>query len=250
MAQSWPYQLMPWKLAWKKSGASRTGGRSITGTQQVVRSDAGFWEASWEGPVYYENRTLAYRALYAALDGMAGEVDVPCVTPWRPYDINGRMHNPNAAAGFSENLGLFDHSGFGQTEVATIWTDQAAALRATRLTLRHDAEGLRPGHFFGIGYRLYLVSRAWALASGTDGGEMDYGADDMYFNGDQMFYGEAGSSQVVEFWPPLREAVAINTPLVLGRPVCRMRMASDDTGVFEHTPGGVVAPSLEFVESV
>jgi hypothetical protein len=256
MAQTWPFALKFQSQAWAKSSSSRTGGAGLTGVQQIVRTDAGFWTAqatlafSSTGRRRGEPLSLAYRALYAALDGMAGEVDVPCVTPWRPYDINGRMHNANAAAGFTENMGLFDHSGFGQAEVATVWVDSAAALRATRLVLRHDGEGLRPGHFFGIGPRLYLVARAWALSSAGVGGEMDYGAQDMFFGGEQIFFGTEGEKQAVEFWPPLREAVAADVPLILGRPVCRMRLASDDTGVFEHTPGGVVAPSLEFVESV
>jgi hypothetical protein len=277
MAESWPFILPFQSQAWAKSNASRSGGASITGSQQVVRSDAGFWTMratltlSSVGRRRGETQILAYRAMQAQLDGMAGEIDVPCITPWRGYDENGRMLNANPAAAFAPTgTGLFDHAGFGQTEPELYFADVAAAARATSMTVRFDTpEGLRPGHFFGIGHRLYLISRSRILTSadpegaGSDlfydtdsdegffdpGEEIVYDDEDVDYGGSSdLFTGE--STQQIDFWPPLREAVAADTPLIVGRPVCRMRLASDDTGVLEHTPGGLASISLEFVESV
>jgi hypothetical protein len=266
MAESWPFILQFQSQVWAKSNASRTGGASITGSQQVVRSDAGFWTMratltlSSVGRRRGETQILAYRAMQAQLDGMAGEIDVPCITSWRGYDENGRMLNANSAAALSPTgTGLFDHSGFGQTEPELYFADVAASARSTRMTVRFDTpEGLRPGHFFGIGNRLYLISHARGKTSAEvvpNGGEVLYD-EPITFDDDEILYGPGGfivvgeNTEEIDFWPPLREAAAADTPLIVGQPVCRMRLASDDTGVLEYPPGGMASISLEFVEVV
>ena len=68
-----------------------------------------------------------------------------------------------------------------------------AARRGTRLIVRHPrVVGLRPGHYFGIGDRLYLVARTWQLESvrtSAAGGEMRYGTEQMQYGTDDLIYG-------------------------------------------------------------
>jgi hypothetical protein len=146
MAESFPYLLSATSCVFRKRMASRTGGRSLTGSEFVVVSDAGFWAASMEIPVHGEDRTLSYRGLYAALDGMAGIVNVPCFNPYRPRDINGRMASA-ARTGGIDGDSLFDNGGIGFTETPTMWVGSATPRRATRMLVRHpNVAGLRPGH--------------------------------------------------------------------------------------------------------
>ena len=169
MAIELPPGLSPSKVVFSKAMVSRSGGRSITGSEQVVSSHAGFWRASLTIPVRGvgrrgEEATLAYRGLYAALDGMAGEVLVPLYTRWRPYGHLGKMLSVHSASGFESAGMLHDHSGFGQTEPQVMFAEGAAVRGSTRITITHPGvPALRPGHYFGIGNRLYLVARAWVL---------------------------------------------------------------------------------------
>ena len=266
MIESFPYLLVPERVTFAKAMSSRSGGRSITGSQQVVSSGGGgFWRASLTMPVFGETRSLAYRALYAALDGMAGEILVPCMTKWRPRDLNGAERHWSSAGG--ELLGgsgfsFADNTGLGQTEDVMMRTAAAAAVRSTQLLVAHPhVSMLRPGHYFGIGNRLYLVAKAWMIVSekmiADDGGSLYYGDDGLLYGADGLVYGAPGLSTVVgentsyvQFWPPLREAVPASTPLVLGRPVCRMRLASDDVDQLDLELGVIARPTMEFEEII
>ena len=257
MAIELPFQAVPHEIAWRKSGASRTGGPAITGGQQVVRSDAGFWLADMEIMVRGEHRTLAWRAFMASLDGMAGEVLVPLTTAWRPVDGNGRRLGVAGAATMGGGV-LADNVGFGQTETPVMWAAADTAAGGTRLRVNHPGvTGLRPGHYFGIGERLYLVSRAWQESvehADITGGGYTFGTDPYTFDGDPYTFGEAvtvrvGTNvQVLDFWPRLRDPVAAGAPLILGRPVCRMRLASDDTGALSEAWRLARGVSVSFME--
>lgn len=264
MAEVWPAFLFPVSQAWMKSGASATGGRTLTGHQQVVRSDVGFWRCRMTLEVTNvgrrgEERTLAYRMLYAQLDGMAGEIEVPCTSLWRPYDINGRMLRAAGAQGVGKR-GLFNHAGWGLTEPELMTVRDAASKGAMRLTIEHSqVQGLRPGHYFGIGTRLYLVSRCWQLdyeRAQITGGTVTFGGQTVTFGGSALTFGgvtvlRTGENvEVIEFWPRLREAAPAGTPLILNRPVCLMNLSSDDTGVLEESVEGAARPVLEFEEAV
>jgi hypothetical protein len=216
-------------------------------------------------PVFGETRSLAYRAMYAALDGMAGEILVPCFTKWRPRNMNGSEMHWTSAGG--ELLGgngfsFSDNSGLGQTEDVLMRTVASVAVRVTQLVVLHPhVPMLRPGHYFGIGNRLHLISRSWMISSerliADDGGTLYYGPDGLLYGPNGLVYGQPGPAAVegenrteIHFWPPLREAVAADTPLILGRPVCRMRLASDEVDPLDLEFGVVGRPTMEFEEVV
>ena len=265
MAETWAAALIPGSQVWRKSGASTTGGRTLTGIQQVVRSDAGFWvnettldlrQTKGRG----EDQVLAYRAMMAQLDGMAGEIDVPCMALWRPYDMNGRMLRANKSI-LPGGRTLFNHAGFAKEPDRLMTVYGATARGATRMAIRHPhVQGLRPGHYFGIGHRLYIVARAWQISyedAVLAAPEVYDGPASPVFDttspvvdGATVGSREGENIQVVDFWPRLREAASNGTWLILDRPVCRMRLASDDSGAFSQGLAAVQSVSLAFEEAI
>lgn len=261
MAHVFPFQAIPHTVAFRKSSASRSAGPTISGNQRVVRSDAGFWLADMEINVRGEHRTLAWRAFYAAMDGMAGECLVPVFTSYRPVDGNGRRLAFAGASTLNDgDVFAADNTGLGQTETPIMWVDAVAAAGSTRITIRHpNVPPLRPGHWFGIGERAYLISHAWSTSLAIPevaGGAMEFGGEPYTFGGDPYTFGEAETVlvgeniQVLEFWPRLREAVAADDPLILGRVVCRMRFATDDTGVLPEARRLPQTVSVSLAEAV
>lgn len=266
MAEQWPFDISPDAIMWRKAMASRTGGRSITGSQQAVVSPSGFWRAELRAPVHGEDKTLAWRGFYASLAGMAGEVLVPMVDRWRPRDVQGRMIGHAGAVGFGVggwpqqgHVGaLHAFSGFAQEEPEIMFAEGAYGFGRTRMQIAHPGvPALRPGHYFGFGERLYLVSRVVVddfRRTDAIGGDVTYGGMPIEYGGEEISYGGAttvvsgADLATVDFWPSLREPVAHGTPLILGRPVCRMALASDDTAVLEQDLGILGRPVAEFEE--
>lgn len=259
MTEALPYLLSPSRSVFRPRGTSKSGGRTLSGDEFVVVSDAGFWTASLQLPVHGEDRTLAYRSLIAALNGRAGTVLVPCLDRFRPRDYNGRMPSAEAATGI-DGLSLLDHGGIGFVEEPTMWVSAAASRRASRLLIRHPhVDSIRPGHYFGLGERLHVVSRQWAISSEypVDTGALFYGAEAILYGLETITYGDPEAAvtfsgenvSAIDIWPPLREAVAAETPLILGRPVCKMRLASDDEGALEMEDWIVGRPAIEFEEA-
>lgn len=260
MASVFPFQAVPHAVSFRKSSASRSGGATMSGLQRVVRSDAGFWNATLEVAVHGEHRTLAWRAFYAAMDGMAGEVLVPAITNYRPVDANGRRVGDAGAVTIGLQGVLADNTGLGQTETPIMWASAAAAAGATRISVSHPGVvGLRPGHYFGIGERLYLIARAWQTSIETvedaspaftfDGDPYTFDSE-LYTFGDSATVITGENVQTLDIWPRLREAVSEGDPLILGRPVCRMRLASDDTAAITETLEEPFVATLDLVEAV
>lgn len=221
-----PPALLPSSVTFHPESLSRSGGRSLTGSEQVVSSGAGRWRASMTFAIKGAASVQSYRAMLAALQGRTNTILVSPFDPYRPTDANGRRLSIVAAASLDGDY-LFDQTGFGQDDETVIASVNAgAALRATELAMDLvDIEGPRPGQYFGIGEHLYIVTAAWQEAP----------ADPLS----------------VRFWPPLREAVYAADRIILDRPVCRMRLASDDGGelAVERLLNTVLTTSLDFTEA-
>lgn len=260
--ESWLYKLTP-RTVFHPVNTRTDGGRSLGGNTLVVGNGGGFWRATVTVPVRGEDQLLAYRAMQSTVLGMASDLLVPCHTRfWRPHDENG-VPMPFQTVSGIEGRSLFDHSGFDEPEEPRVFVMEPAPLRSTRMTLIHPGfPPLRAGHYFGIGERLYLIGRAWIIdyeRPGTGYQPLDWEpgtpADWLPDDGVDLAWEDGGGTgtvgrnvEVIEFWPPLREAADINTPLILGRPVCKMRPASDDTGVLDMGLGYFGEATLEFEE--
>lgn len=249
-----PWNLSQSKAVWHPVNVSRSGGASLNGSEQIIQSNSGHWGCSLEIPVYHEEKILAYRAFIAGMEGRGTEILVPCMSKFRPVDFNGRMFPMENAA----PLVLSELAGFGQTETAVMWTAEPAAMGSRQLFIRHPQQPpLRPGHYFGIGDRLHLISAAWSVDQervSAGGSELTFGSDALTYGAEALLYGDQMATvsgenlQGIRFWPALREATPAGAPLILGRPVCKMRLAADDSGMLdlEHDLYGTA--SLEFRE--
>jgi hypothetical protein len=225
MAIPFPPALWPVRIGFSLENASRSGGASITGAEQVVVSASSRWRASATFNLVGEWRVLSWRAFLASLDGRAGEFEIGPFDRFRPHDVNGRRLSNVPAAKIGDDL-LFDLSALGQTETTHATLAANAALRATRVTLTAAPSWTvpRPGQYFGIGARLY-IARAVYRATESD-------------------------PWTVDFRPGLRTAATAGDRVILDRPVCTMRLASDDTGALDLEFARYGQATLEMVEAV
>lgn len=229
MSIPFPAILSPSSVSFRIENASRSGGASIGGAEQVTVSDAGRWRATMTIPLVREEWILSFRGWLAALDGRAGEFEVGPFDAYAPHDINGRRLSPIGAAPIASNDGglLFqDNSAFGQDEPVHAQTAASAALRATRITVSTDASWMapRPGQYFGIGKRLHICIGAYRA--------------------------NVADPWTIDFRPPLRSAVASGERVITDRPVSIMRLANDDTGALSLEYSRWGSATLELVEAI
>lgn len=229
-AIGWFGALRPTNVLWHLENQSRGGGLSLEGSEQIVASGSGRWRARVEvsairaSESHREDAVLALRTLIAEMEGRVGEVLLPSFDAYVPRDSLGRKFSACAVAPLGGGIYFFEHWGFEQTEIIHATLEGAAALRATTIVADIlEGQGLRPGQYFGIGERLY---RAKSVTPTT------------------------GSLVSIRFGPPLREAVADGERVILDRPVCRTRFASDDTGELEIQMGRYGTCTLDFVEAL
>lgn len=224
-AASWPAALLPRKVDFFPENQSRSGGLSMTGSEQITLSPAGRWQARAFVSVRGEASNLALRAFVAGMEGRAGTVLVPKWERFRPRNANGRELAQVATAGYGCNEFNFDLSGFGQSDFVHAALASNAAARATQISIKLiDGDGPRPGHYFGMGQRIYRSSAVWQV--------------------------EEDDPTQVRFWPWLRAADVAGAKVILDRPVCLMRFAQDDTGEAALSRAGSGSVVFDFVEAI
>lgn len=227
-AMQWPAALPPRRVDFSPANQTRSGGASLSGSEQIVVSPAGTWKATVSVAIRGESSNLAVRAFVAQMGGRAGTVLVPKWDLYRPRNVNGRQLSQAQAAGYGaprQNDFNFDLSGFGQDEVAHALLAAGVGLNATELSIDvRDGVGPRPGHYIGLGSRLYMVSSSWQ---------------------------ETQTSPLkVQFSPWLRSSAPAGARVILDRPVCLMRFAADDTGTIALSRAGSGIVSFDLVEAV
>lgn len=229
-AAEWPIHLWPSRSTFMLENQSRTGGVSILGNEQITIAPSARWTARLSLPAVTERTILAWRAFIASMGGRAGTALVPTWDAFSAHDANGRRFDGKSAARWGGDIDqegvAFDFSGFGQDDTPVYATlAEAAALNATQIAVNYapGIDGVRPGQYFSIGKRLYLVTQAWQV-------------DD-------------DAPTQVKFSPWLREDVTAGAAVNIDRPVCLMRFAQDQTGELELDMGRWGSGQLEFVEA-
>ena len=222
-AIDWP-RFLPRKAMFYPESASRSGGQSLSGSEQVNAINPR-WRARVAGPVVTETSVLAWRSFVASMNGRAGTVLVPKWERRGVRDANGReLSQVNSATYDTDELN-FDLSGFGQSDLTHATLAANASLNDTRISVTIlDGEGPRPGQYIGIGDRLHLVSLAWEVSE--------------------------GAPLQLQFTPWLRASALAGARVILDRPVCLMRFAQDMTGELELDMGLWGDGTLEFVEAI
>lgn len=230
-AASWPATVFPRSGLFYPENQTGSGGVSILGNEQIRVAPSTRWRARFSGPVATEASVLAWRAFVAGMGGRAGTVLVPKWEAFGPRDVNGRRLSEVGTALYGDdglfNDGVnFDLSGWGQDD-STVYATLAApaALNATQISVNYaeGIDGVRPGQYFGIGQRLYMVTQTWQV--------------------------DEGEPTNIRFTPWLREDMAAGATVIIDRPVCLMRFAQDQTGELELDMGRWGSGGLEFVEA-
>lgn len=228
-AAPWPVHLWPSKCDFMPEHQTRSGGASISGAEQIIASPATRLRARMTLPAMNERTILSWRALVAGMSGRAGTVLVPTWNVFAARDANGRRFNTHDAVRWGGDIGQegvsFDLSGWGQDDTpvyATLADD--VAINATEITVNYaeGIDGLRPGQYFGIGQRLYIVTQTWQENEG----------DPVH----------------IRFTPWLRAAASGGDTVIIDRPVCLMRFAQDQTGDLDLDLGRWGSGGLEFIE--
>ena len=225
-AIAWPAAVFPATALFHPESQSRSGGLSMTGSEQLTISNAGRWRAALTMPVITGESVLAWRAFVSMMEGRAGTALVPKWDNYGVRNVNGREFNDTPIAEYGDDSLNFDLTGFGQSDdMVHAQLAVPAALGATRLSvIINDGAGPRPGQYIGIGDRLHMVQLAWEL---VEGGPLQ-----------------------VQVWPRLRASAVMGERVILDRPVCLMRFASDQTGELELDMGRWGTPGLELVEAI
>jgi hypothetical protein len=145
-----------------------------------------------------------FRSLAALLEGGANQIRVPVFDAARaPWAYNG--NTPITAVSdvtFSDGSLFADGTGF-YTQPITIDLSADAALRDIEIAVTVSQAGtIMGGEYFSLGDNLHVVKQVLDV-------------DD--------------TAQTWRVWPPLRQAWASGTQLNFARPVCKMRLAQEDS---------------------
>lgn len=221
-AIAWPSQLIPRESMFQPESVSRSAGASLVGSEQVSVSPAARWRASFSIPLNTEVKVLAFRAMMAKLQGRAGTILVPKWENFGPKDDNGRRLAHRSGVPDQRRFNLV---GFDRSDLTYATTAFAADQSSTRIAIElNDTEGPRPGQFFGVDDRLYVCQSVWR---------------------------ETGDAPLtVQFVPWLRAGIEAGARVILDRPVCLMRLASDLSGELTMNPSNVSEVQLDFVEAI
>lgn len=215
----------PWQIPFRTSrprmvGTAREPRQSISGAETVVPSFGGRWECDVEMLIHGEAAELAYQAFIAQMEGRVGTTLLPIWTRWRPRDRDGQVVDQRGTAGLADAQ-TWEHFGFEAVPVVTMALAEPAALRATTIKVEpYNTTGIRPGQHFSIGERLYVVQHHWQDSAGVTN---------------------------LMIWPPLRQSLG-QAQLVLDRPFCLMRLASEGADL-EYTPTPAGRVTATFVEA-
>lgn len=222
----WNSILVPSAEQWGLRNTARSGGQSFAGNEQVVESPAARVAASLTIPCNTPAKVLAMRAALAlgrAQVWIVGPVEVSRA-PWGIDPLVGgaityAQQDASAAPPYDRAIDVV--------------LRDAAPLNATTLVITRRAGGfLLPGQYLSIGNRLHTIVD---LASPNPINPLT----EMPVPGDLAV--------VVRPWT--RAAYGAGAPIELGRPVCRMRLASDDTGALQLQLSRLGTVTLDLVEA-
>lgn len=224
----WPiHTLRAQNVAFDIASRSLAAPASVSGVTQVVSTDAGIWKATLGGIVVRSREAvIAFRALANLLEGRLNPILVPTCRAYQPIPTG--FTSTTAAAlldevPHSDDAEFDDDTGYaGSTANIVLAGNVAARAVSANITVEYGGQ-LEPGQFFSLGERLYRVRTA------------------VY---------STPTSAAITFRPPLREAATAGDLLEIDRPVCRMRLASDDAMDLELALRRFGSPTVNFIEDL
>ena len=223
MQVTFPHRAMWRSVTFSLTGQSMEPQQSISGAETVVPVPRGRWTASMSFVIKGEAQVLQWQAFLAQMEGRVGTTLVPVRSRFRPVDRDGHALSFCTTADLADAQ-TWDHFGFQNSTPTFVIAAGPVALRATQMDVTlMNSTGLRPGQFFSIGERLYRVQAYWQPAAGV---------------------------HRIMFQPPLRQAVFLGQRLEIARPVCRMRFASEEEGLYDQSLDVMPVVNVNFVEAI
>lgn len=201
-----------------------TGGRSPTGREQRVFSDAGFWEIVVSGiRVRNRKQAAAYRAMLARLRG-GEDILVPVRDCYMPVGAN----STGATGALSAD----------------------ADLRSTTIALTVSGVDVAAGHHMTIGDRLYLIER---VVSGPGAPPaLNIVATDSPWSDDAPWTDAVSGSAAytVKIAPPTRADLDAGEPARFRDMLVRCVLKDAADGDLDLDLGRFGSPTLTFIESL
>lgn len=226
----WPPALRFSEVMLELRGLSRSGGQSLYGQEQIVASPAARWVGSMTvpvadrsyGPKDRQDAVLAWRHMKSG--GRASVILVPASDGRGPAH-RGRAVPCSYTVPHSDKSTFSDGSGYSQSFTAGVLA-APAAMNATELLIT-------------IGNNLRLLP---GMRFSMPGGRLHEISDIIAWDG--------GVTWAIRISPWTTAAWPAGTALDFDRPVCRMRLASDDTGSLSLSLNRFATPTIEFVEAL
>lgn len=229
MFNTFPHNLRFQTSGFRVVGASSEPQQSVGGAFSVQPRLGAHWVGSVTFMVTNESSTLALQAFVAGMEGMLGTTSVPVYQRYGPRDAQLRTADQSGAVlgdaypfeGFGSQAA--EPWGFGGVPAISGTLATNAPMRAAEIVISPtNYKDLRPGHDFTIAGRMYRAINIWP----------------------------DGANDRVRITPPLRDAALAGDVVVMDKPVCQMRFASENEGqlVYELQPGGQV--TMNFVEAI
>lgn len=228
MFNTFPFNLRFVTSGFQIVGASSTPQQSVGGAFSVQPRLGAHWVGSATFYTTNEATTLALQAFVAGMEGMLGTTSVPVFQRYAPRDLIGRRADP-AGAALGDGLlyegagsDALEHWGFGGQAAISGILAADADLRASEIVIaRTNYSNFRPGHDFTIAGRMYRAINIWP----------------------------DGANDRVRITPPLRAAAAAGDAVVMDKPVCLMRFASENEGQLAYQPSPAGNVTMNFVEA-
>jgi hypothetical protein len=202
----WPLSLRPRSVSPPMLQAlSRSGGRSLGGSERVVQHDAGYWRFSFSVILSEVAQEMAWRAVEALADGRAVPLRVPVCESGRSPAALPDWKFPDPTVLHSDDTEFDDGTSY-LTRMYACSVAATAAERATALTVAvtNLPKVLPwPGMFFTLNDRLYKVRTVTALV---------------------------GNAVALTIRPPLRQAALAGDDINFDQPTGLFRLGSDSTG--------------------
>jgi hypothetical protein len=236
MALQLPASMRPFSEAWRISGASRSGGQGMTGTQQFAASPSGRWLAKVSFHLLDdENAQSDARGFIAGLDGQFGTMMIGPTDwrgqPWAVDPLTGTQITPGLAARSAKlDPEYQSNAALAGGLVFSLAAD--VAMNATTISILRETGGpLRSGQYLQIGDRLHIIVGLASQDPVGDGGLAVPGVVD------------------VRIRPWLRDDYPAGTVVNFANPKCVMRMADADQGDIESATSPLSDITLSLAEA-
>jgi len=219
----WPRTLRRTASTFHPLTLTRSGGRSMTGAEQIVASDAGYWTASIACMVKNTAEIHLWRAMQALLLGRTATVYIgPENTIRQPAAAGAGYVIPSGTVAHSDGSKFSDGSSYASGLSVGTLSGAVAKGGSSGTIVMPAGQVLRVGQFFEVAKRLYMVTASTLATTDT---------------------------YAVTYWPPARTAWASGDPILMDNPRGTFRLAADTEATLDEGLGFPLSFKASFVEA-